>query len=130
MLSPLVTETDVRYKLGLREGRRRGARRSKRAKHEQRGKLYRHATRVTKLVTRQVTIYNHRPPPRTRMIMSQFCLVGSLRPKRDNRTLFHLYPRFFSIDRGESHFNRFSLILPNFCVPKLSLFLDITTLLA
>lgn len=58
MLSPLVTETDVRYKLGLRESNlsvypesftdvkniteRREARRgeaSKRAKHEQRGKL-------------------------------------------------------------------------------------------
>lgn len=74
--SPLVTETDVRYKLGLREsnltvypesfrdvknitGRRRGESET-RAKRGR--KLRRHATRVTraKLVTRQVSVYNHR----------------------------------------------------------------------
>lgn len=143
MLSPLVTETDVRYKLGLRESNlsvypesftdvkniteRREARRARERNTSKEGS-FRHATRVTraKLVTRQVTIYidllllssyedDHEP------------ILGFI--KRDKIKSSSL-SSLFSIDQGESHFNRF--FLPRFFQflrPKtLSLSLDITLL--
>lgn len=142
MLSPLVTETDVRYKLGLRESNlsvypesftdvkniteRREARRARERNTSKEGS-FRHATRVTraKLVTRQVTIYidllllssyedDHEP------------ILGFI--KRDKIKSSSL-SSLFSIDQGESHFNRFvDSSFPgsfNSCVPKLFLSLSI-----
>lgn len=137
MLSPLVTETDVRYKLGLRESNlsvypesftdvkniteRREARRARERNTSKEGS-FRHATRVTraKLVTRQVTIYIDLLPLRTRMIMSQFW--GSLSEIRSNRALFRL-------SSPSTKENRILIVSSfpgsfNSCVPKLFLSLS------
>lgn len=139
MLSPLVTETDVRYKLGLRESNlsvprvsqtsrtlQGGEARRARERNTSKEGSFRHATRVTraKLVTRQVTIYID-------LLLSSYeddhePILGFI--KRDKIKSSSL-SSLFSIDQGESHFNRFvDSSFPgsfNSCVPKLFLSLSI-----